>query len=571
MSQKIKKRIKHTVPGFVIICLINLLVVGLFFNNLNLPDLALGINNAQADTATTSVTVKNAPPAFTVQPAESEVSTTTSPTNTGASVTFTGQASDPETNQYYLIVCSTNAVAPANGDAPSCGAVQRCRSGATNSGVATSCRYDNVQDAAQTQDWYAFVCDNHATEADCSLASQGTGDSGSPLSINHNPFLASVSTTDDNKVPGGTFQVTAQAYDNDSAGTQDDVTFYICDTNSFATSTGCASGHELCHATSTTNPQCSFADTAPTVDQSYTYYAFAYDNHYHQATNTPSSTYTIINVAPQASNVVLTASAFTGSNINPGIKNGTSTIVYATSTSITDNNGCTDLDQATSSAFLSSVGFMCVGDANNCYHMAAASCAITECTDDQDTTATVVCSSTIANYAVPTDASAGNPKSALTWYARMQIFDEAASGAATSSGVDMNTVTALDVTENTIPYGQIKSGQDTDYFNATTTVVNFGNAPLDSTVTGTDMTGPSTIAVYNQYYSLNMFNYPTGATALTSTTTPEAGLSIARPTSAANVSGEVLWGIGIPAGTQSGVYTGTNTFGGALESGGNWN
>ena len=79
MPKIIKQEIKRSMPLFVILCLIlTTTAVGLIFNfdvrfiqlkDKNL-DLELSQFEAQADFATTTVEVLNAPPAFTVYPAE---------------------------------------------------------------------------------------------------------------------------------------------------------------------------------------------------------------------------------------------------------------------------------------------------------------------------------------------------------------------------------------------------------------------------------------------------------------------------------------------------------------------
>jgi hypothetical protein len=577
MAQKIKKKIKHSLPGLLIIILVCSLVVGFSFNvNFNLEYyLAL----ANTDNATTSVQVRNAPPSFmpTFDTVENPISSSTSPVNYGGTISFNAKASDPENNNYYLIVCSTNSATAHNSGAPTCGVTTYCVSPAASSTVAAVCTYSNVQLAAQQIDWYSFVCDDHSDEADCSPVNQSLGtDGGSPFFVNHAPSITQVITTSDNKDPGGAFTITASSTDPDTDGGDDYLTLYVCDTNSWATSSGCAVGHELCHATSTAtdDPSCVYNDVAPTPHgNSANYFAFVMDWHLLAASGNPQqSHYTVNNVRPTVSNVVINSGQ--GNAITLTMKGQTPTVVYASSTSVGDTNGCTDLVGATSTMYMSSIanGPDCAEDQNSCY-IATTTCFISDCAGADDGQATFTCSSTLAYYTMSTvDDGGANPRAGSNWLARLTVYDESlATSSITSSGKELNTLTAIDVATSSIPYGVVKATFDTGAVKATTTVVNFGNAPLDSILTGDNMTGPGTIGVWMQQWATSTsFIYPSGYV-LTSTTTPTASLDIARPTSLADVSDDVYWGIGIPGGTPSGPYTGTNYFEATLKSDGNWN
>jgi hypothetical protein len=136
----------------------------------------------------------------------------------------------------------------------------------------------------------------------------------------------------------------------------------------------------------------------------------------------------------------------------------------------------------------------------------------------------------------------------------------AGDGTATSTGsasVELNSLAALDVTSS-IGYGTIAANTDTASVNSTTTVTNTGNVNIDPDISGTAMTsGGDTIAVGQQEYSADPFTYGAG-TDLSLTPT---GLNITLPQRTAGlITDTVSWGIGIPAGTVPGSYTGTNTF-----------
>ena len=574
MSKIIKKQIKRSLPIVLILLLLNLSIYGLLFN-LNFRFQAAEAINwltaVQADTASSTVTVKNAPPAFTVSTAESPVSASTTPVNVGGTISFVATANDQESNSYYLVLCSTNSVTPgAGGGQPTCAGQRFCVSPLASSTAPATCVYNNVTDpGAQTQAWYSFVCDNHSTESECSTSNQGSGDSGTPFWVNHAPSFSSASTTDNSKDPGGTFTVTGFVTDADTEGGVDDLTLYVCEANSWATSTGCV-GNTLCTGTSTTpDISCQFTDTAPTPHGSYTYYAFVKDWHEMPASgNSRSATYNINNVAPTISNVILN----NGNNIYLNIKGAPAKTVWATSTSVSDSNGCDDLVDATSTIYMSSVAGAenCGTNNNDCYKALAANCFITDCGTQPDAIATMACSVNLEFYAIPTDNATGTPYATSTWLAAINAYDENFSASAIStSTADVVAAAALGVNETTIPYGTIVAGQNTGTYNATTTVVNFGNTPLDNYIDGTWMVnGGNHITEDRQQYGLLNFNYGTGTFTLSSTTPQYVNIDVPRPTSAVDVSDQVFWGIGVPLGILSGNYSGTNTFTAALDPNG---
>jgi hypothetical protein len=131
-------------------------------------------------------------------------------------------------------------------------------------------------------------------------------------------------------------------------------------------------------------------------------------------------------------------------------------------------------------------------------------------------------------------------------------------------GVELWGLEALGINELEIPYGTIRGGQDSGDINATTTVVNFGNVPIDTYVYGTDMEKfdlSYTIPAINQKFGLSVFDYDSGTYSLgTAGPGTLVDTEIIKPTSITDVSDQIFWGINIPAGTTSGAYSGTNTF-----------
>lgn len=586
MGKILKEKARRSLPVFVILCLVNLFFAGFSFNlnfdfaNIHKDGLVNLAQEAQADFASTTVNVQNAPPWFTVAPAENPASTSTTPVNVGGSISFTGTATDGEDDDYWMIICTTtSATSTGPSMAPTCvNGTTLCVSAAASSTAQASCTYSNVANiVSETRSWRAFVCDQHLGDPRCSLVgAQGSGNSGSPFYINHPPTVTDSYTSVNNQNPGGTFTFYVQSTDTDSMGGTDEIEMYACTTNSWTLVSGCAST-TLCTGSSTApDVTCNYTDTAPTKDRLYNYWVFIKD--WHDLTgngNGSSTTYTVANVAPTVSNVSLNG----GQNINLNIKNAPGVDIRASSTSVTDNNGCSDLVSATSTIYLGTVanGANCTGNNNNCYKTTSAFCFYSGCTGDPDVdaTATFVCSTTMEFYAVPTDAGSGS--AATSWFSSITAWDEASFGSGsytTLNGVEVVSTAALNVNESLINYGVIQAGMDSGTSNGTTTIVNFGNTPIDTDVSGTDMlrsgVGPQLVGIERQEQSLVNFAWGTG-TDMSSTTPTTVDVVVDRPTSAVDVTDQIYWGIGLPLGIPSAQYEGENTFTVVEDPDGNWN
>jgi hypothetical protein len=588
MGKFFKEKAKRSLPAVIIICLLSVLTLGTSFNlhfnfvkiqQRGLVSLALDV---QADTATTTVTVKNAPPTFSGNATEVPTSTSTTPINVGGSIGFQATGLDGEGDDYWLIVCSSNSATSSQpSGTPSCGATAFCSSNKASSSASASCTYSGVTDPGlETQIWYAFVCDDHYGDPRCSLTNQGTGDGGSPFYVNHAPNLTRLFTSVDNQDPGVNFTFTASTTDTDVAGGVDNMELYVCSTTTgWTVDGGCGGGSTLCVGSSTvnTNVSCSYATGIPRMHGAYTYYGFVKDWHNLAAStgNGTSSQYNVNNVAPAMANVTL----YRGNNITLNIKNAPAIEVMSSSTSVTDNNGCTDLSSATSTIYISSVadGANCSANDNYCYQIAAANCYFDKCSGPTSATAAVTCTTSLAFYTMPTDASSKKASSS-SWFTKIKVSDalgmHGSSSYTTLDGVEVISAAALDVSELSIPYGTIQAGTNTGATNKTTTVINFGNTPIDSAVSGLDMlrdgTGPLYIGVENQKHSAATFDFDTQGT-LTSSTTPDTvQINVSRPNSAVDVSNPVYWGIAVPFGTPSANFSGYNTFTVVLDQSDDW-
>lgn len=242
----------------------------------------------------------NTAPSFTAGPSDGSSAGTT-PTNVSSNVTFTATATDAESDQYYLAVCKTNAVTVGSNAAPTCDGGSWAISSATDSGSQASVTYTTLTADAESNAWYAFVCDKTASSPACSSSSQGTGDAGSPFKVNHVPTFSAVSDSPDPQVVGSNITFAATASDSDTDTLADTVKLYVCKAND-ATSSGCGAGGTWASASLTaSNPSTTY--TALLADRgSNTYYAFIYDSHnVGSASNSRSGTFVVSNQAPAIS------------------------------------------------------------------------------------------------------------------------------------------------------------------------------------------------------------------------------------------------------------------------------
>jgi len=135
-----------------------------------------------------SIKVANPPPAFEnslgepTEPSDGGLDKL-NPLNFGDTVTFTALATDPNGDSYYLALCRTNSITPQDTAKPICKDGEWGISELTKNGEQASVTYTVGKDAKLKSEWFAFVCDNVAADSNCSKASQGSGDNGSPFYV----------------------------------------------------------------------------------------------------------------------------------------------------------------------------------------------------------------------------------------------------------------------------------------------------------------------------------------------------------------------------------------------------
>ena len=260
-----------------------------------------------------------------------------------------------------------------------------------------------------------------------------------------------------------------------------------------------------------------------------------------------TTTVQVANVAPTVSGVVLNGG-------NPiALTENTTTSVLCTGT-ITDNNGGADITSATATVYRTSLGYNCLADDNNCYQNI--SCTLSA-PDGNNRYAT--CTAEIWFHAEPTDT--GSPWATDDWTCYILASDaQNATGSATSTAVELNTLRALDLTPS-INYGTYAPGTGDASTTHETTATTTGNSAIDVEVSGTNMTsGANSIPVSQQHYATSTVAYSSGYV-LSGTPTP-LEVDLPKPTTHPSNSTDIIyWGIQIPAGTPVGTYTGQNTVG----------
>ena len=533
------KIIKKSLPWFVILALIGL-VAGVAFN--------FGKPQAGAEGKPAKVTVGNVLPVITVATVDSSACTT--PINVGSGVTFTATATDVNGDTWKILVCKT-----AGTTGIACTGTQWCVS---TSGVASgnpnSCTYTPVVTGDYNAGgWFAYACDSTGCTADANA--------NSPFYVNRAPNFTVGSGGAANPGENAAFTTTSSDDDDTADGcAADQVKLFVCATEG-ATASGC-SGTELCNAAlGDDNRGCNYGVPIPTTHGAdKDYYPYVFDTHSMAAGGDQQGVvdhYTVNDVAPTISSVSLHGGTLIVLNLK-----GSTTDVAAVSTDVYDSNGFGDITGATAVIYLTTKTDGCSANDNYCYQVATGNCVQSA---GSGTTCTYTCTAAFKYYGDPTDTS--STWTADTWTAKMTASDQVGSGSQTSSTVELQTNTALSVTQTEINYDSVAAGTDTEAVNETTTVVNEGNSPIDNELYGTDMTfETNTIVVTQQKWNLTAFTYSSGGTTLKLEANKDTVNIVATKPTSTDITDDILWGIGIPEGKASGAYEGTNTFIAAIDA-----
>ena len=554
-------------------------------------------------TATTSVTILNTPPVWTIFTYENPPSNSSTPTNAGNVVTWNAVGTDPNSDNYYLLICKTSSTPTANnGAAPTCaggGGNQWAVSTSTLSGgVATSTYTTSVGDA-QLNTWFSWICDNNAGGAQCNgTISQGTGTSTSPFVVNHRPNFTNFSNNSP-AVPGANVTWTALASDTDNfTGSTNTIQLFVCKTNSF-TGDACGGGSYCNSATTsvTLNPSCTSSIAVPTQDQGYSAYGYVIDQFLFAASSTSqgsNATETVSAVAPTITSSSINLLNTGGSSTPLQLTNpGGQTTGFQVTFTATDNNSCLavgggqEVTSASIDIFRTGVGLgSCSSSAsynpNNCYPAAVASttwpytCTQNggSCAGSSSLTSQWTCSFPLWYFADPTDGTATTTQYYnQAWTAAVQATNYTGLTSTVTTSANTSSILSFLASQLNTPsinFGALSPGSTTPNLNSTTSLSELGNVGLNETLYGVDMCSnypscpvstTSTIPVGQIAYATSGVIYASGVSLLTN---PGALLLTQIPKSTTTTTssiGSTYWGISVPSTIQlSGAYTGQNTF-----------
>lgn len=270
---------------------------------------------------------------------------------------------------------------------------------------------------------------------------------------------------------------------------------------------------------------------------------------------TASSTVVVGNAAPSVTNVTL-------NNASSIILTANTTTNVSINATISDNNGCGDVTSGTSTILLYRSGITsstCMTTTSNlsCY-LATAFTASSTCTNGSTNTTT-----TFAVYYFANATDSSSSYSTQNWIATV-VFRDANfdTGSSDSSGQELLTLTALNVTTSSINYGSLSASSTSGAVNQVTTSTNAGNSSTSLQLsTFATLFGPAALASNTtQTYGTSTFTFQGTSAFLTLTATNVTGFFLTTPTTTTNVAQPVYWGITIPAGTPTGTYNGVNLF-----------
>lgn len=541
-------------------------------------------------TITTQVEVGNSAPSFSLLPVEgSGGSTATSPYEADVVYQMIATGTDVNADGYYLIICSNGGTAvPDNNAAPYCTSGEICLSDLTTSGDEASCAFSSGA-VDQVINWTAYVCD-YSSQSMCSAGSSGSGDTGSPIYLNHAPTFTNAPSKPA-MAPGATATFTVADTDwndTDDNTTQDTGKLIVCATAGITA--GACDGVTLC-TSSDTNPgsalSCVFDDSANPVKAAGDYNAYVYvvDSHNLAATGTAQGTnvgYTIDNADPVISDISIN----NGLDVNLSSSGNVDVVVSAT---ITDQNGCMDLEVSPLSGNLyrspSYNSATCTTDSSFCYVLSACTADLVEsCSGASDSTVKYNCTVSMFSYTDPTDGTvANNLFAADTWKTTLTGTDLSA-GSATetiATGVEINRLLGMTASAS-ISFGSLSPNvpSNSGLISAPVSITNMGNVGIDVEIMGN---GPGLCTDYDTCsgdiiplsaqkweYLNNTTTYASGTHTLTGGWST-ADLHITKPSHlATTTSGSIYWGILIPEGQAYGNYTGSNSVDAIASSPANW-
>ena len=275
-----------------------------------------------------------------------------------------------------------------------------------------------------------------------------------------------------------------------------------------------------------------------------------------------TSTASVTNVVPVSSAVSIDGGAASITLTENTTKN---VVVTAT---VTDNNGCEDIDSVSVKFFRTDLTSTGADDSNHRYTQAATLVGGTCTAGGSDLSANYTATIAVQYYADPTDAGSANE--ATDWSAEVTPADGSGGTAGANDTIEMATLTALNVTAD-IAYGELALSADTGTTDKTSTITNTGNESIgvqvdgyegDGAHTGTDTSMSCTIGtipIGNEKYSTTTAVDWDTKDALTHTAATVTGFTVAQRTDGVTTD-DIYWGFGMPANGVSGDCKGTIVF-----------
>ncbi len=281
--------------------------------------------------------------------------------------------------------------------------------------------------------------------------------------------------------------------------------------------------------------------------------------------STATTTVTITNSAP-----IVSAVNINGTNPAVISLNTNSTTTVNVEATVSDNNGCGDLNSGTTTILLYRSGYSSSScstnggaDASNCY-LASAFVSTSSCVGlgtSYNTTTTFA----VQYYARATDSSSSFASN--NWMATV-IFRDPSNGTGTadssnaSTTNDFQSTLSINVTTSSIDFGSVGPGVSSA--TSTTVVVNVGNSSTTLKLSAsTVLTGTGgTIAADYEHYATSSFTWSSGGSDvhLSTTSVAVSGFTLTAPTSGTAIQGNVFWALQPPLGTATGSYAGVNQF-----------
>lgn len=273
------------------------------------------------------------------------------------------------------------------------------------------------------------------------------------------------------------------------------------------------------------------------------------------ASGTATAVLEVGNAAPSVSAVSLNGNSAITLTAN-------ATTAVNVSAVISDNNGCADIQNGTTTILVYRSGVTsstCLTTQNNlnCYLVTSFTASSTCSTNFVNATATVG----VYYFAEPTDAS-NSLYSSQSWLATVIFKDRGnTTGSNDSTGVDVNSLTAIEVGTSSINYGTLNASTTTGFVNQVTGVSNRGNTTTTLLINGTAMTlAANKIATSSQHYASSSFYYGGNEQALQGTATTVSGVALLPRVSLINNIGNWMETAVLPNSPNDAAYANSNGY-----------